>query len=106
MNQRIKRVRMSLGARSYDIHIGSGAIQNLPQWLNRDFSKRAFIISDEKLTDARTVLRSTLSSAGWEIQEFPVQAGERLKEFESVYPIYGDLLKGKARRDSLIFALG
>ena len=108
MTRRIppKRVRMSLGARSYDVQIGSGAIAQTPKWLKKTPSKRAFVISDEKLTRARESTVGALSRDGWEVHEIPVQAGESLKDIEAVYPIYGKLLDGKANRESVIFALG
>ncbi len=100
------RVRLSLGARSYNVQIGSGAIEQTPNWLKRAPSKRAFVISDEKLTHARELTVGALSRDGWEVLEIPVQAGESLKDIEAVYPIYGKLLDGRANRDSVIFALG
>lgn len=102
----IKKVRMNLGPRSYDIRIGAGAVKKLPQFL-KDFStKRAFLIFDEKLKNARELARSSLRAAGWEVNEISVVGGEGLKDIESVYPLYAELLKLKANRDSTIFALG
>lgn len=102
----MKKVRLPLGERSYDIRIGSGAIRGLAGWLAHRESKRAFIISDRRLKAARESLHASLSGAGWQVHEIPVAAGEGLKDIESVYPIYGELLKAKANRDSVLFALG
>ncbi len=89
-----------------DIQIGSGITKHLGKWVANSPSKRAFIIADAKLKSARTKVRSALLSAGWEVHEIPVKAGENLKDIESVYPLYGDLLKAKADRNSVLFALG
>lgn len=102
----LKKVRMNLGARSYDIQIGSGAVRLLPYFLRHVTVKRAFLISDEKLSDARDAAKSSLTEAGWEVHEIPVTAGESLKEIGSVYPIYAELLKLKANRGSMVMALG
>jgi 3-dehydroquinate synthase len=101
----LKKVRMPLKDRPYDIQIGQGAIRRLPSFL-KGVEKRGFLIADEKLVDARAVTAAALSKAGWEIHEIPVAAGEGLKDIEAVYPLYGELLRGKANRNSTLFALG
>jgi 3-dehydroquinate synthase len=102
----VKRVRLALGERSYDIRVGAGAIDRLPGLLGRRRSKRAFIVSDRRLKSARAALKRSLVGDGWQVHEIAVEAGEALKDIESVYPIYGELLKAKASRDSVLFALG
>jgi 3-dehydroquinate synthase len=102
----MKRVGLPLGDRSYDIRIGAGAVRELPRWLGRRRSKRAFVIADRRLRTARAALLRGLRHAGWEAHEIAVPAGEGLKDIESVYPIYGALLKARANRDSLLVALG
>jgi 3-dehydroquinate synthase len=102
----VKSVRMQLGPRSYSIHIGGGAVESIPKWLANRTSKRAFIVADERLTEARSALRASLSRSGWQVHEIPVRAGEELKDIQSVYPIYGELLRAKASRDSVLLALG
>jgi 3-dehydroquinate synthase len=105
--KKCEKVRVNLGRKSsYDIQIGPGAIHSVGGWLKPFRSKRAFIIADEKLTDARRAVLAGLAKAGWETHEFPVRAGESLKDIESVYPLYGHLIKAKANRDSVLFALG
>jgi len=101
-----KKVRVALGLRSYDVHIGAGLLTRLSPLLPKSSSKRAFIISDERLDDARKQLLSALKNAGWEATEFSMAAGERLKDFSRIYPLYGALLAARANRDSTLFALG
>ena len=102
----MKRVRMPMGERSYDIHVGAGAIRELPHWLGHRSSKRAFILSDRRLKAARAALLKSLSQSGWETHEIAVEAGESFKDIQSIYPVYGKLLDAKANRDSVLFALG
>jgi 3-dehydroquinate synthase len=96
--------------RSYQIQIGAGAIEKIGNWLRRaapkSSSRFAVIIADERLVDARAALLASLTSAGWTTHEIPVAAGEGLKNFETIYPLYGDLIKKKAGRDAVLFALG
>jgi 3-dehydroquinate synthase len=98
--------RVSLGKRSYDICVGSGITSSIGKLYKKAPSKRAFIVADERLTSARSALLESLNHAGWETHEIPVQAGEGLKDFKNLYPLYGELLKFKANRDSVLFALG
>ena len=100
---------MRLGVRSYDIWIGPGAVEEIPRLLKARkavTSKRAFIIADERLKQARFRLKRALKRGGWEIEEIAVPAGEGFKEFRSLLPVYARLLELKADRASVIFALG
>ncbi len=101
-----KTVRVSLGKRSYEISVGSGVVQSIGKHLTKASSKRAFIVADQNLHSARKALIESLSREGWETFEIPVQAGESLKDFQALYPLYGELLRLKANRDSVLFALG
>jgi 3-dehydroquinate synthase len=101
-----KTVPVALGERSYNIHIGKNQTRDLPRYLNAFPSRKAFIIADKKLLTARKQLLSSLKRGGWETCEIAVRAGESLKDFNSIYPIYGQLLTAKADRDSVLFALG
>ena len=99
------RVRVSLGARSYDIRIGSGLIDRLGKMYHGD-SKRAVLISDARLTEHRARVMKALNAGGWNVHEIAVEAGESLKNMEQLYPIYGEMLKAGIDRSSTLFALG
>lgn len=101
-----KTLRLALGSRQHPIYVGYEIFNNLGQWLKDFTSQRAFIVADEKLLDVRTKLVTSLKEAGWETHEILVRAGEGLKDFHTFYPLYGELLKRKANRDSVIFAVG
>jgi 3-dehydroquinate synthase len=88
------------------ILIGPGAISELAQFLKTRKSKKIYLISDLRLTSMRQKILKLLAAQGFEAHELPVKAGEGLKDIHSVYPLYGELLKKKADRDSLIIALG
>lgn len=99
------KVKVSLGKRSYDVLVGSGIIDQLGKLYKGD-SKRAVLISDKMLTEHRTRVLAALAKAGWTVTEIAVEAGENLKDFEKIYPIYGEMLKAGIDRSSTLFALG
>ena len=107
---KISKVQIHASTHSYPVYIGSGAVEKAAGLLNSvpkaTASAQAIVIADEKLRAARKVLLQTLRRAGWSVSEIAVAAGERFKDIESVFPIFGELLKMKADRDSVIFALG
>lgn len=102
----VKKIKCSLKENSYPIYVGPGAISQIREESTRFLSQRAFIISDEKLRDARSSLIGILKGMGWIVVEITVQAGEELKDFQQAYSLYGQLFQQKANRDSVLFALG
>lgn len=102
----MKRVRVELGERSYDVRVGSGIIKNVGSFLRFAKSKRALIIADERLTKHRATVLSSFRKAGWTAVEIPVKAGESLKELKALYPLYGEMIKAGVDRSSVLVALG
>lgn len=98
-------IKVSLGKRSYDVHIGSGIIDRIGKLYKGD-SKRAVLISDKNLSEHRARVLKALAAGGWNVFEISVEAGEGLKDFETTYPIYGQMLKAGIDRSSTLFALG
>lgn len=100
-----KTVKVKLGKRSYKVMVGSGLVDRLGKLYKGD-SKRAVLISDKALTEHRIRVIKALQKGGWNVTEIPVEAGEGLKDFERIYPIYGEMLKAGIDRSSTLFALG
>ncbi len=90
-------------SRAYDVWVGPGALERASRLQPL---KKAVILSDQSLSAARAALRQTLTNGGVEVAEIPVTAGESLKDFKTLYPLYGELLRAGADRDSVLFALG
>jgi 3-dehydroquinate synthase len=97
------KVRVALPGRSYDIVVGSGILSRAAKWVRGD---RAIIITDSRLRRAAAELSASLRRAGWKTTVLPLQASEKLKNFERIYPLYGKLLEAGADRHSVIFAIG
>lgn len=102
----MKRVKVVLGERSYDVRVGSGIVSEIAKDLKQFKSKRAFIVADERLKKHRAKVLASFKSAGWQAVEVPVRAGESLKELKSLYPIYGEMIKAGVDRSSVLVALG
>jgi 3-dehydroquinate synthase len=100
-----QRVHLNLEKNSYDVLIGNGIVDKLAQLYKAD-SKRAVLISDQRLTEARKKVIKSLTKGGWSVHEIAVEAGESLKNLEQLYPIYGEMLKAGIDRSSTLFALG
>jgi 3-dehydroquinate synthase len=105
----LERVRVQLGERSYDIHIAEGChgwtgrlLAELPQRVSS-----AVVISNREI-DGRygKTLRDSLKAAGIPHSTLLVPAGERYKSLETANRLYGDLIRHKADRKSVIIALG
>jgi 3-dehydroquinate synthase len=99
----MKKIKLDLGEHSSSIFIGKNSVDVLSDLAGHT---KIFIISDERLTSARKVLIRKLNRTKIPVFEIPVRAGEELKSIKSIYPLYGELLKLKADRKSLIVALG
>jgi len=105
----LHHVRVELDERSYDIHITPGChawagplLAKLPQRVSS-----AVIISNREI-DQRygKALREGLKGAGIPHSTLLVPAGERYKSLETANRLYGDLIRRKADRKSVIVALG
>ena len=97
MNLKTAPLKLNLGKRSYQILIEAEATRPLIQFLKKRETKlkrpsKIYLVSDSKLeAESKTVLLA-LRSKNFEVHEILVNAGEGLKDIESVYPIYGKLL--------------
>lgn len=99
-------LQLPLRNQVYPILIGENALQVLPDFLRNRSNSKIFVISDAQLIPARKTLLSQLASQGFVVHEIPVTAGEKLKDIDAVYPLYGELLTKKADRNAVILALG
>lgn len=98
-------VKVALGQRTYQVHIGSGLIDKAPGLMKLK-SKKVVVISDRDLPAHRSRLRNALDRAGFNYHEIAVKAGEELKNFETIFPIYGEMLNADIDRSSTLIALG
>ena len=104
----IKTINVDLGARSYDILIGGGLLENAAAHLKSAVSgKKLAIITDENVAKLHlSTLQNALLSSGFQVDTIILPAGESTKSFTQLEYVLGELLsKTYSRKDTLI-ALG
>lgn len=103
-----KDVKVDLGDRSYDIHIGRGLLQEAGKLIS-DIAPnaRCVIVSDENVLKAHgETLGESLSKAGIEFSTLAVPAGEKSKSIEMLNSVVEGLLDAKMERGDLVIAFG
>lgn len=104
----MRKIRVELGDRSYNIAIDRGVINELGRTLERfEFSKRLAIISNPTVYDLYgKVVSESIKDAGFELTEIIIPDGEEYKNLSWLQNIYGELLKARLDRKSALIALG
>lgn len=103
----MEKIRVELGERSYDIHVGSDMSGRLAETI-KDFQfSRVALISNPTVYGlyGGTLLKS-LEESGLAVSSVIIPDGEGYKDLLWAYYIYGELLKRKLDRASAIIALG
>ena len=104
----VDTLRVDLGGRSYDIHIGPGLIANADQWLSDCLGVgAAFIITDDNVAGHYLApIEAALDRLGQRHHAIVLPAGEATKSFETWRDVSEQLLALGAERGSTIIALG
>jgi 3-dehydroquinate synthase len=104
----MRDVRVSLGARSYLIRIGTGLLARLGTHCARlGLSPRCAVITDTKVGPRYgAVALKSLTDAGFDPVLITVPAGETAKRLKSVQACYDQLAARRLERKSFIVALG
>lgn len=101
-------VRVELGARSYDIIIGSGLLADTGARFARLFAgAKTLIVTDSNVADRhlKTVLDS-LHAAGVEAASHVLPAGEKSKSFGQLEKTVDAILAAQLERNDAVLALG
>lgn len=104
----MQRVKVELGARSYEILIGRGLLAELGTRSRKlGFGKRCAVITDSNvaLHFAEPAVKS-LREAGFEPTVVTLPAGEKTKSLKYVGACYDALAKHRLERKSFVVALG
>jgi shikimate kinase/3-dehydroquinate synthase len=106
MRQPMEQVHVNLGEHSYDVMIGSGFLEQIPQMLNGE-PGRALVVSDTHVAPLYGErLLEVLRQAGWKPVLHVFTAGEASKNLQTLEQIYAACAQAKLERSSPIFALG
>lgn len=102
------RIVVSLGSRSYPVHVGPGALATLGERLRaRTPAARAVVVSDRNVADLYGPrARRALRRAGFRVDELVVPPGERSKSMRHLSRLYNGLAAAGADRQTPVVALG
>jgi 3-dehydroquinate synthase len=96
-------VKVGLGARSYDIHVGRGLLAQAGALLKPFARGPVPVVTDENV--ARIHL-AALSNSGLDVKPIVLAPGEGTKSFAGLEKLSGELLRSGVDRGGLIVALG
>src|SRR3954465_10572410 len=102
----MKKLKVRLPRHPHEIWVGHGILSRKSPSLKSRAQELAVVIADIRLKKHSKTLVNYLKKAGWRTEVLFVEATEAFKDFGSIYPLYGKLLKMEADRKSVIFALG
>ncbi len=104
----MKKVRVSLGNNSYEIHIGAGLLTQTGQKLKEiGFNDKLVIITDSRVKGLYgNALEQSLTNEGFKVTVLQVDEGEEQKSLETAGRLYDELSQVYAERTTPILALG
>lgn len=106
----MRTIHVPLGARAYDVCVGSGAIKYLPEAIKKVLpsSQKKFVIITEKNVAALHLeaLEALLQTSGYECVSLILDAGEGTKNFANLEKVVRFCLQHHVERSHAIIALG
>lgn len=103
----VESLNVSLGERSYPIHVGAGILQGREHLLPYLAGRQVMIVTNEVIAPHYLdALKQTLSGADLEIREVVLPDGEATKTLASVERIWDALLAAGFNRRCTLIALG
>jgi 3-dehydroquinate synthase len=101
-------ITLPLGARSYNIYVGAGALSEVSPHLQRaKLGPRLVIITNPNIFELHGfALKEALSKDGFEITVLTVPDGEEYKSLETAGKLYTDLSAALVERGTPVLALG
>jgi 3-dehydroquinate synthase len=109
MNQAFRSLPVDLGARSYEVLVGAGLLNELgPQTLTRlGLRQKAAIITDRHVGPLYAeAAQASLESAGIQATIITVPAGEASKSMSCAQKVLSEMVNAGLDRKSLVIALG
>ena len=104
----MRKVKVELGANSYEIYVGSGLLAQTGHWLQENgFSGKLVIITDPRAKKLYGgALNQGLTKDGFSVTTLQVPEGEEQKSLETAGRLYHELTNCYAERTTPILALG
>jgi 3-dehydroquinate synthase len=104
----VERLRVSLGARGYDIFVGPGLLNRAGEYLGPLLQRpRTVVITDENVRQKHFAkLAGSLDDAGIETSVIVIPPGEGSKNFSQLEQVLDQLLDTNIERGDTLIALG
>ena len=104
----MRKVKVELGANSYEIYVGSGLLAQVGHRLKKNgFSGKLVIITDPRAKKLYgDALNQSLTKDGFSVTTLQVPEGEEQKSLETAGRLYHELTNCHAERTTPILALG
>jgi len=104
----MRKVKVALGIKSYQVYIGSGLLAQAGCWLSENgFSGKLVIITDTTVNKLYgEALSQRLTEDGFNVSTLLVPEGEEQKSLETAGRLYHELTSSHAERTTPILALG
>jgi 3-dehydroquinate synthase len=104
----MKKVRVHLAERSYNIHIGSGALKELPCLIESKWPKGPIVVITDKVVKAKTgrIMGLVLKRLSNDIYEIVVPSSERSKSMKVFQDTMHKISRKTKTHRPLIIALG
>jgi 3-dehydroquinate synthase len=104
----LDQVRVELGARSYDILIGSGTLRDTCSHVAEQLGMmHAVVVTDDNVETPHAVcVADSLSDAGVAVDLMVVDAGETSKSVQTAERLWQQLLEVSTDRQSVVLAVG
>ena len=103
----MRTLTVSLGERSYPIHVGDGLLRRVGELLSPVVSRRAIIVTNPVVAQHHlSLLQTALSAIAIDTEVVVVPDGEAHKDWATLYAIHTRLLELGAERSTALIALG
>ena len=101
-------IRVALGARSYDVHVGAGLLDQAGERIGSVIERRPAVIVTDRTVAALhlAALAASLNEAGVSHETVIIEPGETTKEFAGLESLLNAVLDTSPERDTVLVALG
>jgi len=107
MTSTTSKVAISLGDRSYDIHIGAGLLAQPETWAGLPKAQAAMIVTNDTIAPLyEAQLRAALAPHYKQVHTVVLPDGEAHKDWQTLNLIFDALLSKGCDRKTVLFALG
>jgi len=103
---RMKSLQVSLGNRSYPIHIGSGVLDDSSLFQKAITGKQVLVVSNDTVEPLYGASLLKTLSPFCQVDILVLPDGEQYKQLETINQIYDHLLRNKYHRTATLVALG